>query len=372
MSEKMNQISPENTVPSLLSVKRWSLFSSGNYPYVCARVRAKRASLLPLDVYRKLLLMDTHQITRFLGESTYKKEITELGVKATGFQLIDLALNKNIAEIYQQILGYTEDDLTTLLCAFLQREDIWNIKTILRGKSYNAKPEEIMKAIRSAGKYPESYWQNIVQHSKTVQEAIELLKGNNYFEIINTFREDWETHPDICENKLEQAYYHYLLNSIHARSEPNRLFLEFIREEIDLVNIKTLLMTKYESVEPTAITSMMIPGGKIPEKTIQRMMNAPDFKQFLEELHNIPEYQTIRDSIGTIEQTNSLSHLIRTLEKNHLTQATKKSYLHPLSILPILDYFIRKRIEVENLRILARAKEKGLSEQTIRELLVIQ
>jgi V/A-type H+-transporting ATPase subunit C len=353
-------------------MKRWSLFSSGNYPYVCARVRAKRASLLPHDVYRKLLLMDTHQITRFLGESQYKKEITELGLKATGFQLIDLALNRNIAEVYQQILGYSEGDLTTLLCAYLQREDIWNIKTILRGKSYNAKPEEIMKAIRSAGKYPESYWQNIIQQSKTVPEAIELLKGNDYFEIINAFKEDWETHPSICENRLEQAYYQFLLSSIPPRSEPNRLFLESIREEIDLVNIKTLLMTKYESVEPETITSMILPGGKIPEKTMQHLIIAPDFKQFLEELQTIPEYQTIREFIGTIEQTNSLSHVIRAMEKNHLTKATKKSYLHPLSILPILDYFIRKRIEVENLRILARAKEKGLSEQTIRELLVLQ
>jgi len=372
MSEKMNQISLDDSVPSPLTMKRWSLFSSGNYPYVSARVRAKRASLLPNDVYRKLLVMDTHQITRFLGESAYKKEITELSVKATGFQLIDLALNRNIAEVYQQILGYSEGDLTKLISAYLQREDVWNIKTILRGKSYNAKPDEIMKAIRSAGRYPESYWQNIVQQSKTVQEAIELLKGNDYFDIINSFKDDWEAHPDVCENKLEQAYYHFLLNSIHDRSEPNRLFLEFVREEIDLINIKTLLMTKYESVEPSTIASMILTGGKILQKTMQNLINAPDFKQFLDELHNIPEYHTIRDSIGTIEQTNSLSHIIRTLEKDHLTKATKKSYLHPLSILPILDYFIRKRIEVENLRILARAKEKGLSEQTIRELLVIQ
>jgi V/A-type H+-transporting ATPase subunit C len=362
----------EQSVSFLLTKKRWSIFSSGNYPYVCARVRAKRASLLPNDTYRKLLLMDTHEITRFLGESQYKKEITELGLKITGFQLIDLALNKNIAEVYQQIFSYSEGDLTKLLSAYLQREDIWNIKTILRGKSYNALPDEIMKAVRSAGKYPETYWQNIVQQSKTVQEAIELLKGNDYFEVVNTFKEDWELHPDLCENKLEHAYYHSLLNSIHGRSEPNRLFLEFVREEIDLVNIKTLLMIKYETVEQARITSMILPGGKIPEKTMQLLTNASDFKQFLEALHTIPEYQTISDSIGTIEQTNSLSHIIRVLEKDHLTKATKKSYLYPLSILPILDYLIRKRIEVENLKILARAKEKGLPEQTIRELLVIQ
>jgi len=316
--------------------------------------------------------MDPYEIERFLGESLYKKEINELEVTAKGFERIDLALNRNIATIYQQILGYCEGDLLTMLCAYLQREDVWNIKTILRGKSYNAKPEAILKALRSAGKYPEDYWQGIVQKSKTVQEAIDLLKGNEYFEIISAFRQDWELHPDVCENKLEQAYYHMLLSSVHSRSEPNRLFLDFIREEIDLVNIKTLLMTKYESVESSTVASMIIPGGKISEKTMQLLINTEGFPQFLEELHKIPEYQAIRDTIGSIQQTNSLSHVIRTLEKNHLTKATKKSYLYPLSILPVLDYFIRKRIEVENLRILARAKEKGLSEQVIRELLVLE
>lgn len=202
----MTQIYTEKSVSSMFPSKRRTLFSSGNYPYVCARVRAKRALLLPQDTYKKLMLMDTHEITRFLGESQYKKEITELGLKATGFQLIDLALNRNIAEVYQQILGYCEGDLTILVCAYLQREDIWNIKTILRGKSYNAKPEDIMRALRSAGKYPEEYWQEIVQKSKTVQEAIELLNENDYYEIVNNFKQDWESHPELCENRLEQAY----------------------------------------------------------------------------------------------------------------------------------------------------------------------
>ncbi len=372
MSGTMRQSPSETTLPSLLTMKRWSWFSTGNYPYVCARVRAKRAALLPMEEYRKLLVMDTHQITRFLGESHYKKEITELGVKTTGFQLIDQALNKNIAELYQQILGYAEGDLKTLLCAYLQREDIWNIKTILRGKSYHAKPEEIMRAIRSTGRYPEQYWQHIIQQSKTVQETIEMLKGNDYYDIVNACKQDWDAHPDACENKLEQAYYTFLLNSIPPRSEPNKLFLEYVREEIDLVNIKTLLMTKYESVEPPTIIPMILSGGTLPQKTTQQLIDTTDFKQFLEELTKISRSHVIKDSLGTIDQTHSLSHLIRLLEKNHLAHATKKSYLHPLSILPILDYFIRKRIEVENLRILARAKEKGLPDQTIRDLLVIQ
>jgi V/A-type H+-transporting ATPase subunit C len=366
----MTQITTREPALPLLSSKRWSWFSSANYPYVCARVRAKRASLLPEDTYRKLLVMDIHEITRFLGESHYKREITDLGISTSGYQLIETALNRNIAEVYQQILGYCEGDLARMLSAYLEREDIWNIKAILRGKSYHAKPEEIMKAVRSTGKYPEQYWRDIVSKTKTVQETIEHLKGNDYYDIVQTFIQDWENHPEECENKLEHTYYQCLLNSVHTRSEPNQLFIDFIREEIDLVNIKTLCMTKFESVEPVKIRSLMIPGGKIPDNIMNFLINAPDFEHFLEECKKMQDYHILHDSFARVKQTGSLSHLIRQLEKNHLTKATKKSYLHPLSILPILDYIIRKRIEVENLRIISRAKEKGLSDQVIRELLV--
>jgi V/A-type H+-transporting ATPase subunit C len=367
----MKQQLSEKTEPLIVHSKRRSLFSSGNYPYVCARVRAKRALLLPHETYTKLLMMDTHEITRFLGESQYNKEITSLGLNSTGFELTERALNQNVSEVYQQILSFCDGDLYRMLSVYLQREDIWNIKAILRGKSYNAKPDEIMKAVRPAGKYPEEYWKDIVQKSKTVSETIEALKGNDYYEIINRLKQEWELHPAECENKLEKVYYSNLLNSIHSRSEPNRLFLEFIRRELDLINIKTLFMTKFEQVEPAKISAMILAGGDIPEKTMQMLINAADFTQFLEEFQKLSEYQSIREILGTIKQTGSLNHVIRALEKEHLTKATKSSYLHPLSILPILDYLIRKKIEIENLRILARGKEKNLPEQIIREMLVI-
>lgn len=367
----MNNMVAEETDQRLFSVKRWSVFSSGNYPYVCARVRAKRGLLLSHDVYAKLLMMDVHEITRFLGESRYKKEITELGLHYAGFELIDLALNRNMAEVYHQILGFCGGDLYTMLSAYLQHEDVENIKTVLRGKFYNAKTEEIMRAVRSTGKYPEEYWRNLVLKSTTVEETIENLKGNEYYETLSACKDEWKTHPDSCENQLERVYYTSLLNSIRSRSEPNMLFVDFVRREIDLVNLKALLLMKFENVEPEKIKPMLLEGGDLSEKTMKLLIDASDFKVFLEELQKLSFSKTIHEKISTIEETGSLSHVIRALEKEHLARATTSSYQHPLSILPILDYLIRKRIEVENLRILARGKEKGLSEQVLRELLVI-
>jgi V/A-type H+-transporting ATPase subunit C len=40
-------------------------------------------------------------------------------------------------------------------------------------------------------------------------------------------------------------------------------------------------------------------------------------------------------------------------------------------VLPILDYIIRKKIEVDNIRIIARGKATGMDVDTIKKLLVI-
>jgi V/A-type H+-transporting ATPase subunit C len=45
--------------------------------------------------------------------------------------------------------------------------------------------------------------------------------------------------------------------------------------------------------------------------------------------------------------------------------------MYPLSVLPIIDYMIRKKIEVDNIRIIARGKESKLDVDHIKELLVV-
>jgi V/A-type H+-transporting ATPase subunit C len=58
------------------------------------------------------------------------------------------------------------------------------------------------------------------------------------------------------------------------------------------------------------------------------------------------------------------------LDSYHFRNASKFGKLFPLSFLPFLDYFIWKRIEVDNIRIICRGKQAGLSEDLIRSMLI--
>ena len=79
---------------------------SGNYAYVCTRVKAKRSFLLPKDTYSRLLVMDIPGITRFIGEGQYKKEINELSLKYSGSELVETALKKTCRPFITKYLSF--------------------------------------------------------------------------------------------------------------------------------------------------------------------------------------------------------------------------------------------------------------------------
>jgi V/A-type H+/Na+-transporting ATPase subunit C len=367
MKKQINRKQKKQTIWS----KRPRLFSQGNYGYVCTRVKAKRAFLFPSETYLKLIIMDIHGIIRFIGDAQYKKEINDISTQYEGVELVELALNKNLAELSHQILGFCKGDLYTMLCAYLQRWDIWNIKCVVRGIYYHASPDDIMKTIVPASSYPESYWRNLTTTYTDISELVKGFQQNPWYQEIEKFAGDYQNNLAVFENNLDIKYYDNLLNAIHTKTKANRLFMNFINDEIDMMNLKTLLLTKFENVEPQAIATMLISGGTLKEKFKQRLIQTTDFKQFLSELQKHPLYEAIKEDINSVEKQGTLSEVIRSLEKNQFERVEKFSYMYPVSILPILNYLLRKEMEVDNLRIIARGKEYGFSEDNIRMMLVV-
>ena len=77
------------------------------YVYVCTRLRVRKAKLIPREDYLRLLNMSIPEITRFIEETQYKREIDELASSFHGNDLIELALSWNLAKEYQSIQDIT-------------------------------------------------------------------------------------------------------------------------------------------------------------------------------------------------------------------------------------------------------------------------
>jgi V/A-type H+-transporting ATPase subunit C len=325
-----------------------------------------KSKILPKETYPRLMNMSIDEITRFIEESEYKEDVDELARQYEGVDLIEHALNRNLAVTFTKLLTISEGDVNFLVGEQLKKYDIWNIKTILRGKYCNASTEEILDAIVAAGRFSYTFLSDLVTKA-TYEDVIAELANTEYYAILKNY--DGTNLSDI-ENQLDKVYYAGIFEAIGgSRSKDHKLFAKFIRMGIDMKNLITLFRLKKSGITDPEMMDLMIDGGlKLKLKDIERLMPL-SLADFVSELEKNPYWDVISDVVSP--DMVSLIDVESRLKKHRLKSAASFSHVYPISIVPIMDYMLSKRNEVNNLRIIIRGKAANLDEETIKEQLVI-
>lgn len=339
---------------------------TSNYAYLATRVRAMKSKLVPKETYPRLMNMGISEITRFIQETEYKREIDELARTYSGVDLIEHGLNRNLAETFTKLIKISEGEPNHLITEYLRNYDVWNIKTLLRGKYYNASADEIKEAFVSAGQLSYTFLSELAG-KQSYSEIISVLESTVYYPILKEY--DGTNLSDI-ENRLDKMYYTGLFNVIgESKSKDRKLFAKFIRTEIDIMNIKTLFRLKKAGVSQDEIVDLIIDGGlELSTNNIQKLLPL-SYDDFIQALDQYSFWDSISDAVNS--DTDSLINVETQLIKHSLKSASSFSHVYPLSIVPIMDYIISKRNEVNNLRIITRGKAANLSDEIIKNQLVI-
>ena len=342
----------------------------GNYAYTVARVKAKKSALLKEDAYSKMLMMSLPEISRFISESGYQKEITELTGKYSGVDLIEHATYANMANLFKGILNSSEGELKDMIAADLERWDAWNLKVILRGKSFGLDVEQMKEDLVPAGRLGLAQLETLIGYGSEE----EILQAYGKFvelaipqSVLTAYGE--EKNLAVIEDYLDKAYYERLLLNVDPSSRPKRLFQDFIRNEIDITNLETILKLKKEGITGDVILGYYIPGGaQIDKKLATQLANADSVSAMANDLAQLDFYDDIKDAL---DDSKSLKDIVAALTKYHRKQAKTFTHLYPLSVIPVIDFMIHKETEVNNIRIIARGIESGLDKEIIKGLLVV-
>ena len=343
---------------------------SGNYPYVVARVKARKRFLFASETYARMLKMGVSEILRLIQEGDYRKEVNELAQRYAGVELLERATRTNLARVYQKIIGFSEGDLRQMLEAYSSKWDLWNVKTVLRGKFYGATAETIYGELVPAGACSPDFLRKLSQ-ADGLPAVVDLLEDTVYGKPLEPLLEKKpEELKDLSryEDTLSQVYYAYLLEAAAGGSEGTLIFRSFLHREIEVRNLLTLLRVCGGKV--AVDWELFLPGGT--ELTVEELkrLSQLDILGISRELKGYAFSEILQAHLGEVVQ-RGLNPVTRALEKWYLAEATRHSHEYPLSVLPVLDYMVRKETETDNLRIIGRGKVDGLSEETIKELLVI-
>lgn len=345
---------------------------SAPYIYVCTRMRVRKTTLLPREEYMRMLNMSLPEITRFIGETDYKQEIDELGATFKGIDLIEVALSWNLAKEYQKILEITPGTLKQFTQAYLRRWDIQNVLTLLRGKMQGEKTGKIKEILIPAGSLDRAILDRLLAEEST-DKIVELLKGYRMYPAVFA-REYPPAKESGSFSRLENALYKQFYEEIIAEAESGikggNLFLEFIRLEIDIKNVKTLFRLHADAVKEDA-REMFISGGDLTVSDFTSLNAIQDRNEFIDLLRTKIRQKALLELLEELRSEKKIQDVEIRLTRVQLDQMERMSKRHPISIHPILVYLEKKKYEVFNLRALARGKESNLPSEKILGTLVM-
>ncbi len=346
---------------------------SSNPEYVNARVRTLRANLFDEEDYRKLVRMGPSGIARYLEETEYEGAINDLGTRHSGVDLIEYALNRNLATHFADILAWSDGRLHDRLARYLRKYDVWNIKVILRGQYSGTDQETIEADLIRAGELGDRKIDQLLS-AETIGDIVEGLAGTLYYEPLSEAFPDFEEHDALIplENALDRAFYTRLLGSVapgEASFGGARLYVRFLRAEIDFLNIKNALRLSRSGadMEPTAY---FIEGGQLftADQLRQLIGNTDELVTYIRDSRYGSELTTALDAL---EDADSLIQFERALDVALLSYADRLASSEPMSVAAVMSYILAKEREVDNIRAIARGREVGLDETEIQDELVM-
>ena len=344
---------------------------SSNYEYVTARVRSRRAKLFDEDDYRKLVRMGPSEIARFMEETEYESEMNALGTRHSGVDLVEYALNENLAKHFDDLLTWSDGSLYGYVANYLRKFDTWNVKTVIRGVYTDADREDIQDDLIRTGEFSEDFLDRLTD-ATSIEELVELLENTIFGDPLSAALSDYESEGVLVplENAVDRAFYAHLMDDIGTPEPdtPTALYREFLQAEIDFRNVRNALRIARTGADIDPVAYFMDGGRLFAADEIRQL--ASNTEELVARIRESTYGDDLADALEDLEDADSLIGFEHALDAALLEYSQKLSNRYPLSVCPVLSYVLAKEREIENIRAIARGREAGLSVEEIETELV--
>lgn len=187
--------------------------------------------------------------------------------------------------------------------------------------------------------------------------------GNALKEIIEDFPKTND--PQIIDIILDKYCYDEMLKS--AKSTNNQFIIDYVRMQIDAINIKSYVRLKKMNKSWDFFTKIFLDGGKIYEQIFIKNFDDP-FDKFAENLLAYDFKEVFIEGTEALQETNKFTILEKLLD-NKIIEHIKYAKYVPFGIEPLVGYLIGKDNEIKIARIILAGKTAGISPELIKERL---
>lgn len=344
-----------------------------DFDYGNTRLRARKSRLLTGRDYRDLTRAETiDALVAALSDTPYGPDVAVALPRFRELQRLDEALRLNVARDFREIRSFYSDPERRGIDLLLQRWDLHNLRTILRGQTRLASPEEILPLLVAAGSLDETDLSELTRQSG-VRATLDLIRvwgipspatARVLIEALPTYEKTAD--PLVLERAVNRAFASHVDEDLNAMKSNNGFHLDpdlesFMRGEIDLINILTALRLRHgrlsgeEVLEPPEGQPAFLPAGHLEPAALDRASHEDDPQRLAVDLssHGLP--RPWEEALQHWTQHDDLVRLSEDLDRASTMSAVGLfSRGDPLGITFPIAYIRAKETEIRNLRLIGR------------------
>lgn len=293
---------------------------------------------------------DIDEVLRYLNETNYSSAVSELS-RPEDFEKI---LSSELIKTYKLMRDLSAHGEVVDLMAL--KYDYHNIKVMFKERILNKQLPELYIPISTTefGKIKESFlnknYKDIAQEFSHAIIAVE---------------KDYEetNDPQRIELILDKYYFEHLYRIAKDTLIP--LFIDYVKDMIDFINIKTSIRLKKQGKDIKFFEDIILPNGNLEREDILFTLN-DSLDNVILKFRNSRISQALIKGLDSYKETNRLSDLEKYMD-NYLMELNKPSkYVH-FGPEPIFSYLVAKETEIKVLRIIMVSKLNNISPDATRE-----
>ena len=313
-------------------------------------------------------------IGKLLDETVYNEDMHEGSLRMSGVGGIEEGLRLNLNSTFQKVLDVLEGEPERVVRLLLERWDVQNVKTVLRGKHVGADTEEIVGSFVPAGSMTEATLTSLAKEPD-IRAAIDLM-ATWEIEFSKPLTQSFPAYATsqslaVLELALDKHYYESTLFKLSNKSFEAAAARQLIYEQIEFSNIMILLRLVNEGTAEFAERFYTEGRDKLSFKLFKELASLNSIDSLIARLAETSLYNQLKQSFETYRSLNSLAALERSLEERLIRKTIRLFNADPLTIFVVIAYLWAKVNEVVNVRIILRAKEAGMPVPAIRDALVL-
>lgn len=201
----------------------------------------------------------------------------------------------------------------------------------------------------------------------------EIIESTNLTEITNYLR----GFPDYAEymdnHSLEKSLDIQLSETYNliARIAPDNIKKAFVAlsKKSDINNIKSLITAKEANLSRDAILELLIPSGKSYDNIVH-LIDANTVEDVIAGLDGTEYGSILEDALSEYKESNMILPLEAALDKYYLENLLKATNVPSNDNTAILYSYIGSQVDINNLKLIIRAKADGLNYENIESYLI--